>query len=286
MRNYCKILCILLFISLSMSSCSLFEKKDTRVLRKPVNIVKYHAQSVSKRKATYYSYDIDNIQERYGIIEADNQYWGKLPSRSLKSSSTYLSKANLYEPVRSSEFKTNVDGVYSNYIVDEKQKSLMGVSYNTRDGYLKSARSTSVAGRGYIENVDKQSDVDDSEEANFTDSFPKGYIESLGLENSRSYSGKNYIEESVNGDKAILPKNYLASIGDEAKKKLNKGYIENTFISDYTNGVSQMPVSNSYLDMTLQGSLPGGYLQNVGVAGTLPKGYVEAYNVNTIYENF
>lgn len=241
-----------------------------KVLRNTVSI-KNTGERVEKRAYTFYTNAHQNLLDRYGIKTRTETFLGESQKDLLVTPRRTSIDYDMGEPVRMSSF-LNSPVAYSgsSYYKDPTEKKVLGVTYNTREGYLRTAKIDQKGyQKGYIESMQEKeesvgsSNTDNSENAvedkNNADNFfygpQKGYIEAYtdkygsapkpysgnyikdneeqsGNTASAFYSSNNYLSELPNGRSSEGAKNYLESLSDE-EVNFQKGYLENTFVSDF-----------------------------------------------------
>ncbi|MDX9970811.1 MAG: hypothetical protein RBS56_02790 [Candidatus Gracilibacteria bacterium] len=322
---------LLLFSACGLEDVGFDVNNDTpKIARKPLSEEKVlrfvvpfkkKGERVEKRSYTFYTNADDNLFDRYGIKMRTETFLGQSQKDLLinprKSNIDYAALS----PVRISSFLDNPVAYGSDsYYTDPTSKKVLGVTYNTREGYLRSAKIDQEGyQKGYIESMQDSEEAayeDDSfendyerteyEDKNNADSFffgsQKGYIEAYtekygkaptsptgnyledkeeenGERTYTTYSSNSYLSEIPNGLNSEGSKNYLEALSEENFNS-QKGYLENTFVSDFNDdGVANdgnWQRKGNYLDNVIWTSSQSGYLENLGFSSSGSRGYIES----------
>jgi hypothetical protein len=318
MKNYC-----LIFAVLFLSACSVLgEKADdfvdereikvekiqrfeaVKIQRQALENVKLKAETIEERQRTHIGYDHLNIYERYGIeFSRDEKMFleefGDLKKRD-------YADYDFAPSLRISHFLDEEVGENYGDFRNPYQKSIMGVSYNSREGYLKTAKLDTNYPKGYIESMEdarkrESVGVIGSQTGNFEQSGASGVGGASGQGFSSGSSSQKTGSSSnkhVSLDSSDSPKGYLeayyekygrypsrnegyaggASGGSSSGAVVNPVDIKDLEPVGYLSNANSIDLKrpSGYLEVYGDESHPKGFIEATGGSGDYPKGFIES----------
>lgn len=241
------------------------EKVSRTVVVDEVLVKKLSAKKVEPRTLTFLAYDKDNLLERYGITLKEEVYLGERIQDSLISSRREVEPYDVGLPLRMTEF-INSDDTYYEYYEDPNRQKVLGVEYNTREGYLSSAKIDSTTyQRGYIENYSGNSaSSSKSTESSSNNTSNSGNTSDENNSNNSDVNSENNSNNNNDNSGSDDDSENNSSSKNEQFFGTQKGYIE-----AYEDKYNHLPHANTgYLNHTNSG-VSQGYIESLGENDTI-----------------